>query len=165
MDPNRTIGISPQGESTYIMAGGEHGAEPPGRHGPTVGSADRVVPVSGLCTHPPCPAVARMLDLYRRAAEESGADARVAPDLPELFDEAGLLDVDLVTLQPAFREGDGKQLPLLAFDSIRAAIVAGGVAGDGEMQELRDELEAFIADSRTIVSAPRIFQVTGRRPE
>jgi SAM-dependent methyltransferase len=122
------------------------------------------VDAAAMWTHPHCPALAHWIELGRRAAEAGGADARVGPDLPALFDRAGLANVELVTLQPSFRDGPGKELILVTFDAMRSSVRDAGVATDVELDEIRAELERFAGAPATIVSAPRVFQVTGRRP-
>jgi SAM-dependent methyltransferase len=122
------------------------------------------VDAAAMWTHPHCPALAHWIELGRLAAEAGGADARVGPDLPALFDRTGLKDVDLVTLQPSFRDGPGKDLILVTFDAMRSAVRDTGLATDAELDEIRAELARFVSDPQTIVSAPRVFQVIGRRP-
>jgi SAM-dependent methyltransferase len=122
------------------------------------------VDAEAMWSHPHCQALDRMIELARVAAELRGADARVGPDLPSLFDSVGLEHVELVTLQPSFRDGEGKDLILVTHDAIRSAIADGGVATEAELDEIREELAAFVADPATIVSAPRVFQVMGRAP-
>jgi hypothetical protein len=117
-----------------------------------------------MFTHPHCPALDRMIELGRLTAERSGADARVGPDLPALFDRIGLERVELTTLQPSFREGEGKELILVTFDATRSAVEEAGVTSAEELDALREELRVFVEDPSTIVSAPRVFQVMGRRP-
>jgi len=122
------------------------------------------VDAEAMFTHPHCPALDRVIELSRQAAAKRGADARVGPDLPGLFDRIGLEKVELNTLQPSFREGEGKDLLLVTFDTTRAAVSRAGLASEDELDEIREELRAFVADPATIVSAPRVFQVMGRRP-
>jgi SAM-dependent methyltransferase len=122
------------------------------------------VDTDAMWSHPHCPALVRALELYRLAAEERGADACVGPELPALFESVGLENVELVTLQPSFRAGEGKELVLVTHDATRSAVLDAGVAAEAELDEIRAELAAFVADPATIVSAPRVFQVMGRRP-
>ena len=122
------------------------------------------VDAGAVFSHPHCPALARMIELGRVTAERGGADARVGPDLPALFDRVGLQKVELTTLQPSFRDGEGKELVLVTFDATRRAVEEAGVAGADELDAMREELRVFVEDPATIVSAPRVFQVMGRRP-
>ena len=70
----------------------------------------------------------------------------------------------MTVLQPAYRDGDGKEIVRLSFDATRAAILASGLVGQAELDEIGAELRRFLDDPKTIVSAPRVFQVMGRRP-
>jgi hypothetical protein len=47
---------------------------------------------------------------------------------------------------------------------MRSAVRDTGLATDAELDEIRAELARFVSDPQTIVSAPRVFQVMGRRP-
>jgi SAM-dependent methyltransferase len=115
----------------------------------------------GHFCHPECPAFDRYVELYRQTGIAKGVDPLIGPRLPELLESGGLADVRLRVVLPTFRSGVGKRLALLTMNAIQGAVVAAGLADAGEVQRILAELGQFSDDPRTIISAPRIFQVWG----
>jgi SAM-dependent methyltransferase len=118
---------------------------------------------AGHFGHPACPAFDRYVALYQEVVRRRGGDACLGPRLPGLLEEAGLGDVELEVVQPAFRRGEGKRLAAVTLEHVREAVVAAGLAAAAEVDRMVTELETFASDPRTIVSLPRIFRVWGRR--
>jgi hypothetical protein len=77
--------------------------------------------------------------------------------------DAGLDEVHLEVVQPAFRSGPGKRIASITMANIQEAVVQQGLASAKEVQGIVEVLDRFTADSRTILSLPRIFQVWGRK--
>jgi SAM-dependent methyltransferase len=119
---------------------------------------------AGHFCRPACPAFERYQELYQAVVRLRGADPCIGPRLPELLLDAGLMDVQVETVTPTFRTGDGKQIAAITLAHIRGPVLAAGLASDGEIDRLIAELEAFARDERTLLSLPRIFQAWGRRP-
>jgi hypothetical protein len=61
-------------------------------------------------------------------------------------------------------EGEVKLVAGLTLENIAGAILAEGLAARPQIDALLSELHAFAADSSTLMSLPRVFQVWGRRP-
>ena len=114
---------------------------------------------SGVFCYPPSPAFARYVHLYNEVVRRRGADPEIGPRLPGLFREIGLPDPRVTLAQPVFTTGDGKRVPQITLDNIRAAVVAAGLATDAEIVELIAEMDAFADDPETLVGFPRIYQV------
>jgi ubiquinone/menaquinone biosynthesis C-methylase UbiE len=113
--------------------------------------------------YPPCPAFTRYVDLYQRAVTRKGGDPNIGPRLVSLLLDTGLDEVHLEVVQPAFRSGPGKRIAAITMEHIQQAVVQEGLASAQEVEGIVAELDQFIADPRTILSMPRIFQVWGRK--
>jgi ubiquinone/menaquinone biosynthesis C-methylase UbiE len=122
------------------------------------------VDFSGHLCYPACPAFDRYVMLYQQVVWAKGADPNIGPRLPGLFVDAGLEPVRWKVIQPAFQRGLGKRIAAVTLEHIREAVVAAGLASDGDITDLVAELEAFAGRPETILSLPRIFQVWGDRP-
>jgi ubiquinone/menaquinone biosynthesis C-methylase UbiE len=114
-------------------------------------------------SHPPCPAFRRYVDLYQQTVTRKGGDPNIGPRLLSLFLEAGLDDVQLEAVQPTYRSGVGKRIAAITMEHIQEAVVQEGLASAEEIQGIVADLDRFTADTRTILSLPRIFQVWGRK--
>ena len=77
---------------------------------------------------------------------------------------AGLIDVRLNVVQPAFMDGDAKRIHVITLENIFDPTIAAGLATEVELRSLGARLTRFVDDADTIVSFPRIFQVVGRVP-
>ena len=109
-------------------------------------------------------AMDRARQLYCQAAAVRGADAHIGRRLAHMLTRAGVRQVRSASFQPAFREGEGKLLPLLTFNATRAAVLDSGLATDGELDEIGAELQRAVEDPETLIGAPRMHQVYGIRP-
>ena len=131
------------------------------RAGGTVAAED--IEFSGHVCYPACRAFARYVALYSEVVRMRGGDPEIGPRLPSLFLAAGVESVSVRVVQPAALEGEAKAIAGLTLEAIAGAVVAEGLASDGEVADLVSELAEFAADPRTLLSLPRIFQVWGRR--
>lgn len=113
--------------------------------------------------YPPCPAFSQYLDLYQRAVKGKGGDPNIGPRLVSLFLDNGLDDVHVEVVQPTFRSGPGKRIASITMAHIQEAVVQQGLASAQEVRSIVANLDQFTADSRTILSMPRIFQVWARK--
>ena len=119
---------------------------------------------TGHFSHPPCSAFDRYVALYQEVVRKRGGDPNIGPRLIGMCHDAGLVDVEFEVIQPAYRQGAGKQMAAVTMEHIREAVVGAGLASHDEITEVTAELTEFASDSRTLLSLPRIFQVWGRRP-
>jgi hypothetical protein len=107
--------------------------------------------------------LSRYVDLYQRVVKSRGGDPNIGPRLVSMFLDAGLDDVQVEVVQPTYRSGSGKHIAGMSMEHTGEAVVAAGLASAKEVESIVAELNRFIADSRTILSVPRIFQVWGRK--
>jgi len=77
--------------------------------------------------------------------------------------QAGIEGVELNVIQPAHINGEGKLMAPITMSRISDALTAEGLATESEVQHILTELNRAAADSETLISLPRIFQVWGKR--
>lgn len=131
------------------------------RPGGTIAVED--IDFAGQFSYPRCPAFERYGELYQQVVRKRGADPCIGPRLLGLMQDAGLDDVHMEVVLPAFHEGEGKRVAPMTLEDIRASVVQAGLADDAEIDRLVAEMEDFAKDMRTILSLPRIFQVWASR--
>ena len=120
---------------------------------------------AGSFCYPICAAYDRYKELYQKLVQRRGGDSNVGPKLPGLLRRAGVESVELNVIQPAHVRGEGKQMAPLTMSRISGALVAEALATKHEVQQILTELNRVAADSETLISLPRIFQVWGKRNE
>ena len=75
---------------------------------------------------------------------------------------AGIQNIELNVIQPAHMHGEGKLMAPLTMSRISDALTTEGLATEIEAQRILTELNDVAADSETMISLPRIFQVWGK---
>jgi len=118
----------------------------------------------GHFCEPPLFAFQRYVDLYTAVAQARGADPNIGPRLPGLLREAGAEVVGVQVVQPAGIDGDVKQIAAITMENLADALLDSGLAAADDIRGLTAQLVAAAADSRTLMSLPRIVQAWGRRP-
>jgi len=118
---------------------------------------------AGSFCYPPCAAYERYKQLYQELVERRGGDSNIGAKLPAMLRNAGVREVELNVVQPAHMHGQGKLMAPLTMSRISDALTAEGLATESEAQRILTELNEIAADSETLISLPRIFQVWGKR--
>ena len=120
----------------------------------------------GSLCEPPSEAFQRYDELYQSIVRLRGADAEIGPRLPGLLDDAGLVDVDVASVQLVGRDPQSfvKRIHVLTLDRVAPALLDGGLVSVEELDEVRRGLQSAAADERTLFCSPRFFQAWGHRP-
>jgi SAM-dependent methyltransferase len=118
---------------------------------------------AGSFCYPACAAYERYKELYQELVQRRGGDSNIGPKLPALLRRAGIQNVELNLIQPAHIHGEGKLMAPLTMSRISDALTAEGLATEIEAKQILTELNHVAADSETVISLPRIFQVWGKR--
>lgn len=121
------------------------------------------VDIPGHFCHPPSAAFARYVEIYQAVARRRGGDPAIGPRLPEMLLAAGLHDVRVEVVQPAFLDGDGKRVAQLTLAGIRDAAIETGVASAPEIDALLTQLDHERRAPGTLQSIARIVQAWGVR--
>jgi SAM-dependent methyltransferase len=122
------------------------------------------VDIPAMFCEPPSLAYERATELYCQAAVARGANPRIGPRLPRLFQEVGFDAVEAGAVHPSFRDGEGKCLAELTLRSIRAAVLASDLIDEDAFDEVLEEVQRLTDDPDTLIGLPRIHQVMGRTP-
>jgi SAM-dependent methyltransferase len=133
-----------------------------GRPGSTVAIED--VDFAGHFCHPEHPAFSRYCEVYAASAIGRGADPYIGRRLPAMFAAAGLIDIEVHVEQPAGFDPDVKAMAPLTMAAIGEAVVTAGLVTNEEVNGLVEQLWEFAEQPFSIMSVPRIVQVSGRVP-
>jgi hypothetical protein len=118
---------------------------------------------AGSFCYPICAAYERYTELYQKLVQRRGGDSNVGAKLPLLLRHAGIDRAELNVIQPAHIHGKGKMMAPITMSRIADALMTEGLASESEVQHILTELNRVAADSETVISLPRIFQVWGKR--
>lgn len=118
---------------------------------------------SGSVSYPVCAAYERYKELYQELIKRRGGDANIGPKLPAMLRKAGVHEIQLNVIQPAHVKGEGKLMAPLTMSRISEALIAEELATKDEVRQILADLNQVAADSETLISLPRIFQVWGKR--
>lgn len=118
---------------------------------------------SGSFCYPTCAAYNRYKELYQELVHRRGGDPNIGPKLPAMFGRAGLEAVKLNVIQPVHIHGEGKFMAPITMSRISSALIAEGLASENEVQQILSDLNKVAEDCETVMSLPRIFQVSGKR--
>jgi SAM-dependent methyltransferase len=118
---------------------------------------------AGCFTEPACDAYDLWVAWFKEAVRLAHGDLDIGPRLPGMLRAAGLREIGLRVVQPAFIEGPVKQLQQLSMEKVRAAVLSAGLTSAAEYDRAHAELKAFTDDPTTIVASPRMIQTWGRR--
>lgn len=115
--------------------------------------------------HPPHPAWDRLNEIFLRAQQLEGADTFIGRRLPELFRQAGLVDVGVEVKADVYPAGNSRRTlrPDLV-RSLRPKILAKGIATERELHEVDRAVRDHLADPYTLMLPHLLFLVWGRKP-
>jgi len=116
------------------------------------------VDVGGWFCHPDCPAFWRFVELYTETARRRGANAKIGRQLPSLLLNAGFEDVNVNIVQPAGIVGEVKLLSPLTMQYVGSAVLAAGLAGQKEIDDLVDELFTYARTGGTLGTMPPVVE-------
>jgi hypothetical protein len=114
----------------------------------------------------PLPAWDHLRRIFLASYDRQGADLQIGRRLPELFRQAGLEDVEVVSYAPVYPAGHSRRtlLPDLVL-SMRPVILELGLADERELSELDHQVREHVADPRTLTMPHLLFVARGRKPE
>ena len=118
---------------------------------------------AGSFCYPISAAYERYKGLYQELLRRRGGDSNIGPKLLAMLRGAGIRQIDLTVIQPAHVHGEGKMMAPFTMSRISNALTAEGLATVDEVRQILTELNHVAADSETVISLPRIFQVWGKR--
>jgi ubiquinone/menaquinone biosynthesis C-methylase UbiE len=118
---------------------------------------------SGNFCYPHCAAYQRYGELYEQVIRRRGGDANLGQKLPGMLRQTGASGIQIHIVQAAHTEGEGKLMASITLARIAESVLSEGLATEDEVGQVIEGLNEAVADSQTLMSLPRIFQVFGRR--
>jgi SAM-dependent methyltransferase len=119
---------------------------------------------ASLC-YPPHPAWDRVGEIFREANKVDGADAFIGRRLPELFRQAGLVDVGVEAKADIYPPGHSRRtLRLDLVRSMRPKILEKGIATEQELDEVDRIVRQHLDDPDTLMLPHLLFLAWGRTP-
>jgi SAM-dependent methyltransferase len=114
--------------------------------------------------HPAHPALDRLRDIFREGFVVDGADPFIGRRLPELFRQAGLVDVGVEALADIYPIGHSRRtIRLELVRTMRSKIVERGLASEHELDDLDTAARRHLADPNTLVVPGLLFIAWGRK--
>lgn len=120
---------------------------------------------SGHFCYPRCNAFDTYVRLYQGLLHARGADANIGQRLYQLLQQAGFQDISVQVVQPVHTREEGKLMAEITMEGISNALLKEGLASMEEINQTIEELKAFRANEKTLMSLPRIFQVSAVKPK
>ena len=117
----------------------------------------------GWYCHPPNRGFEFFARTLAEAIDRGGGDHTFGRKLYEGFLEAGTYDPQVTLVQSARTSGETKTLAWLTLRATKDAITSQGIATLDEVESALEDLGQLTEDPRSIIGAPRVFQVWSRR--
>ena len=131
------------------------------RPGGWVAASEPDIPMT-IC-YPSLDAWERMAHLFRQSINSDGADEAIGRRLPELFRNAGLVDVGVEATIQVYPHGHSRRAVRAdLLRTVRGKIVARGMTDEAELDDIDRKVRAHLDDPRTLV-AHTFFMAWGRK--
>lgn len=115
--------------------------------------------------YPTLPEFDRMRELFHIAFRRNGADPWVGRRVPELFREAGLIEVQVEARVQMYPLGNTRRTVIADLVSaLRPQILAMGLAEAAELDQLDTAVRAHATDPHTVIMSGLLFLTWGRKP-
>ena len=115
--------------------------------------------------HPPHPAWERLSEIFWKANQSDGADLAIGRRLPELFRQAGLVDIGVEAKADIYPAGHSRRTVRADLvRSMRPKILARGIASERELDELDQAVREHLDDPSTLVMPNLLFLAWARKP-
>ncbi|HKS04578.1 MAG TPA: methyltransferase domain-containing protein [Chthoniobacterales bacterium] len=118
---------------------------------------------AGSFCFPVSAAYERYKEAYQQLVHRRGGDSNIGPKLARLLGRAGVHEIEINVIQPVHIRGEGKLMAAFTMSRISDALIAEGLATEDEVQKILSGLNEIAADTETLISLPRIFQLSGKR--
>jgi SAM-dependent methyltransferase len=120
----------------------------------------------GTVCYPAHPAWDRLTEIFRSAFEVDGADMFIGRRLPELFREAGLVDIGVEAKADIHPAGHSRRtLRADLVRSMRPKIVAAGIASEQELDEVDHAVRERLSNLDTLMLPNLLFLAWGRKSD
>lgn len=115
---------------------------------------------------PPSRAWDRLVAVFKEYSRSVGIDLFVGRKTHQMFQEAGLVNVQVIPLIHSYPLGNSRRNILCdLLESVHDRVVMRGLLTEVEYQEELSRLKRHLADASTLVIPHLFFQIWGRKPE
>jgi SAM-dependent methyltransferase len=115
--------------------------------------------------YPPHPAWDRLVEMFLSTKRAAGAESYIGRRLPELFRQAGLVDIGVEAKADIYPAGHSRRTVLLDLvRSMRPAVLEHGIADERELAEVDQAARQHLANPDTLVMPHLLFLAWGRKP-
>ncbi|HEX7263376.1 MAG TPA: SAM-dependent methyltransferase, partial [Candidatus Dormibacteraeota bacterium] len=116
--------------------------------------------------YPPHPTWDRLHEIFLAGFRVDGADPLIGRRVPGIFEDAGLTEIQVEARMDVYPRGHSRRaIRLELLRTMRPKLVASGIVGETEFDDLDHSAQELLNDPRTLVLPILFFLVTGRRPE
>lgn len=119
---------------------------------------------SGHFCNPPSTYFDQYVVLYQELLHKRGANANLGQQLVTLLKEVGFTQISFHISQIAHTHEEGKLMAEITFEGISDSLIEEGLLTPKEASKIHSELMKFRKQEDSIISLPRIFQVSAIRP-
>jgi SAM-dependent methyltransferase len=114
--------------------------------------------------YPPVAAWDRLTEIFHRAQDVNNADTTIGRRLPELFRQAGLVEIGVEAKADIYPAGHSRRtLRADLVRSMRPKILAAGIASEEELDEVDRAVREHLDDPNTLMLPHLLFLGWGRR--
>jgi SAM-dependent methyltransferase len=119
----------------------------------------------GSVCYPAHPAWDRLTQIFLSAQQVDGADTFIGRRLPELFRQAGLVDIGAEAKADIYPAGHSRRtIRADLVRSMRPKILAAGIASESELDEVDRAVREHLSDPDTLMLPHLLFLAWGRKP-
>ena len=116
--------------------------------------------------YPAHPAWDRLTQIFFSAQQVDGADTFIGRRLPELFRQAGLVDIGVEAKADIYPAGNSRRtIRADLVRSMRPKILAAGIASERELDEVDQAVRKHLSDPDTLMLPHLLFLAWGRKPD
>jgi ubiquinone/menaquinone biosynthesis C-methylase UbiE len=116
--------------------------------------------------YPEHPAWDRLTQIFFSAQEVDGADTFIGRRLPELFRQAGLVDIGVEAKADIYPAGHSRRtIRADLVRSMRPKILAAGIASERELDEVDHAVREHLSDPDTLMMPHLLVLAWGRKPD
>jgi SAM-dependent methyltransferase len=117
----------------------------------------------GIFSYPPTLAYKRLVEISEAVNRAHGLDSNVGLKLPGLIVQAGFARPEVMVKQIAELRGPSKRFWEITLREAAPAILATGVATQGELESVCVEIRSIAEDETTLVMLARVTQVWAKK--
>ncbi len=118
---------------------------------------------SGYFCYPPNKAFNTYVKYYQKLCVKRGGNPLIGLELYDMMLDKGFRNVQVNSSMGCFKEGTGKEIALITFESIYPKLVSAGLLSSRKAEITIHKLRKFTSQKNSIISNPRMFHCYGMK--